>query len=97
MVCCYELFLLAGSGDYQPPRERSSEADGEMRDRLFDSWSHMMLETGFCKKDKLEHMMMGLRRIFSRGKLTENDAKILLGVAHQSRWVADELKRKSSE
>ncbi len=97
MVCCYELFLLAGSGDYQPPRERSSEANGEMRDRLFDSWSHMMLETGFCKPDKLEHMMMGLRRIFSRGKLTKNDAKILLGIARQSRWVANELKRKSAE
>ena len=97
MVCCYELFLLAGSGDYQPPRERSSEANGEMRDRLFDSWSHMILETGFCKKDKLEHMMMGLRRIFSRGKLTENDTKILLGVARQSRWVAGELKRQSPE
>jgi len=97
MVCCYELFLLAGSGDYQPPRERSSEANGEMRDRLFDSWSHMMLETGFCKLDKLEHMMLGLRRIFSRGKLTENDTKILLGIAHQSRWVAKELKRKSAE
>ena len=93
MVCCYELFLLAGSGDYQPPRERSSEANGEMRDRLFDSWSHMMLETGFCKEDKLEHMMMGLRRIFSRGKLTENDTKILLGIARQSRWVASQLKK----
>ncbi len=93
MVCCYELFLLAGSGDYQPPRERSTEANGEMRDRLFDSWSHMMLETGFCKEDKLEHMMMGLRRIFSRGKLTENDTKILLGIARQSRWVASQLKK----
>jgi len=93
MVCCYELFLLAGSGDYQPPRERSTEANGEIRDRLFDSWSHMMLETGFCKEDKLEHMMMGLRRIFSRGKLTKNDAKILLGVARQSRWVASQLKK----
>jgi len=56
-----------------------------------------MLETGFCKEDKLEHMMMGLRRIFSRGKLTENDTKILLGVARQSRWVAGELKRQSPE
>ena len=93
MVCCYELFLLAGSGDYQPPRERSSEASGTMRDRLFDSWSHMMLETGFCEPEKLEHMMMGLRRIFSRGKLTENDARILLGIARQSRWVAAELKK----
>lgn len=93
MVCCYELFLLAGCSDYQPPRERSAEANGEMRDRLFEAWSRMMLDTGFCKADKLEHMMMGLRRIFSRGKLTDNDVKILLGLARQSSWVAGRLKK----
>ena len=52
-----------------------------------------MLETEFCEKEKLDHMMLGLRRIFSRGKLTENDAKILLGLAKQSRWAAAELAR----
>jgi len=93
MVCCYELFLLAGGGDYQPPRERSTEANGEMRDRLFETWSDMMLETGFCKEDKLEHMMMGLRRIFSRGKLTDNDTKILLGLAKQTLWVTEQWKK----
>lgn len=93
MVCCYELFLLAGSGDYNPPRERSSEATGHMRDLLFETWSQMMIQTEFCKPDKLEHMMLGLRRIFSRGKLTDNDVKILLGVAKQSLWVAGELDR----
>ena len=93
MVCCYEIFLLAGSGDYQPPRERSAEANGEMRDRLYGSWSQMMLETGFCELQKLEHMMLGLRRIFSRGKLTENDVKILLGIARQTRWVVTQWKK----
>jgi len=93
MICCYELFLLAGSGDYKPPRESSPEATGRMRELLFDSWSRMMLETGFCEKEKLDHMMLGLRRIFNRGKLTDNDVKILLGIARQSRWVAAELEK----
>ncbi|MGE4489755.1 MAG: RNA methyltransferase [Kiritimatiellales bacterium] len=93
MVCCYELFQLAGSPSYTPPEEGSPEADGAMRERLFDAWQHMMIETGFCEQEKLDHMMLGLRRIFSRGKLTENDAKILLGLARQSRWVAAELKK----
>lgn len=96
MVCCYELFLLVESDEYRPPRERSSEATGEMRDRLYDHWSHMMLESGFCEPQKLEHMMLGLRRIFSRGKLTDNDVKILLGIARQTRWVAAELKKSKS-
>jgi len=93
MVCCYELFMLASGPSYEPPRERSSEASGALRERLFESWSQMMLETEFCEEEKLGHMMFGLRRIFSRGKLTDNDAKILLGLARQSRWVAKELKK----
>ena len=95
MICCYELFLLAGAGDYQPPEERSPEADSAMRERLFETWRAMMLETGFCEEEKLDHMMMGLRRIFSRGKLTGNDVRILHGLARQSRWVAEELRRVS--
>jgi tRNA/rRNA methyltransferase len=93
MVCCYEIFLLADDSSYQPPQEVSSEANGAMRERLYAAWSAMMLETGFCEIEKLDHMMLGLRRIFSRGKLTENDIKILLGLAKQSRWVAGELEK----
>ena len=93
MVCCYELFLLANNPSYEPPTEISPEADGAMRKRLYEAWSAMMLETGFCEIEKLDHMMLGLRRIFSRGKLTDNDVKILLGLAKQSRWVAAELKK----
>lgn len=96
MVCCYELFLLANNPSYAPPEECSPEADGRMRERLYEAWQDMMLETGFCEKEKLDHMMLGLRRIFSRGKLTENDIKILLGLAKQSRWTAQELKRRKS-
>jgi tRNA/rRNA methyltransferase len=94
MVCCYELFLLANNPSYAPPAEVSPEADGAMRERLYAAWSAMMLETGFCEPEKLEHMMLGLRRIFSRGKLTDNDVKILLGLAKQSRWVAAQLAKK---
>lgn len=95
MVCCYELFLLANNPSYEPPTEISPEANGAMRERLYAAWSAMMLETGFCEIEKLNHMMLGLRRIFSRGKLTDNDVKILLGLARQSRWVAGELKKKN--
>jgi len=94
MVCCYELFLLANDASYKPPEEGSPEADGKMRERLYEAWSDMMLETGFCEIEKLEHMMLGLRRILSRGKLTDNDVKILLGLAKQSRWCAAQLPKK---
>ena len=96
MVCCYEIFLLANDASYKPPEECSPEADGKMRERLYEAWSSMMLETGFCEIEKLDHMMLGLRRILSRGKLTENDLKILLGLAKQSRWCAAQLQKEKN-
>ena len=39
-------------------------------------------------------MMMGLRRILSRGTLTENDVKILMGIARQSQWAAQNVSGK---
>ncbi|MCC7299622.1 MAG: RNA methyltransferase [Verrucomicrobia bacterium] len=93
MVCCYEIFLLANNPSYEAPAECSPEADGAMRERLYAAWSALMLETGFCEPEKLDHMMLGLRRIFSRGKLTDNDVKILLGLAKQSRWAASMKER----
>ena len=97
MVCCYEIFLLAGDPSYRPPEERSPEADVEMRERVYARWQEMMIETGFCQPQKLEHMMLGLRRIFSRGKLTDNDARILLGLAQQSLWVCDQWEKNKNE
>ncbi len=93
MICCYEIFLLSGDTSYQPPRERSPEASVEMRERVYERWEEMMIATEFCQPQKLEHMMLGLRRIFSRGKLTDNDARILLGLARQSLWVVDQWQK----
>ncbi len=93
MVCCYEIFLLAGDPSYRPPEERSPETSVEMRERVYARWEEMMIETECCQPQKLEHMMLGLRRIFSRGKLTDNDARILLGLAQQSLWVCNQWEK----
>ena len=91
MVCCYEIFVA--SGTFQPSEEKAEEANSELRERMFDVWREMMLKTEFTHEQKLEHMMMGLRRIFSRGKLTVPDVKILMGLAKQSIWVSDQWKK----
>lgn len=90
-VCCYELFCAAGL--FQSAEEKAEEADSELRERMFAMWREMMVETDFVHDQKLDHMMMGLRRIFNRGKLTVPDCKILMGLAKQSIWVADRWKR----
>jgi len=90
-VCCYELFVT--SGTFLPSEETADEADSALRERMFDTWREMMIETEFTHDQKLEHMMMGLRRIFTRGKLTVPDCKILMGLAKQSLWVTNQWRK----
>lgn len=87
MICCYELFTA--SGQYVPPVERSEEAPSLVREQMFALWREALLKLGFMKEDKALHMMLGLRRVLSRGKLTRNDVKIMMGIARQAMWAAD--------
>ena len=91
MICCYELYVAAGV--FEGSREKTPEASSAIRERMFALWREALLDTGFMKEDKADHMMMGLRRILSRGSLSEADAKILMGIARQSQWCARELAR----
>ena len=91
MLCCYEIFK--NNGSFILPTEKVEEANSDLRERMFDLWRQMMIETEFTHEQKVDHMMMGLRRIFSRGKLTIPDAKILMGLARQSLWVVSEWKK----
>jgi tRNA/rRNA methyltransferase len=87
LVCGYELYLASGA--FEPPQERHPEAAAAMRERLYVMWEEMLYRTGFFDVKKSEHMMMAVRRIFSRGKLSEADANILMGVARQTLWCID--------
>jgi tRNA/rRNA methyltransferase len=86
MICCYELYVAAGC--YVPPEEKTPEAPSHLRERMFGMWRETLLRIGFMQDDKADHMMMGLRRILSRGRLTIDDVKILMGIARQADWAA---------
>ena len=90
MLCCYELYLA--SSQYQPPQEFHPEAPVVMRERLFDLWRQMLLDVKFCDDVKIDHMMMGFRRIFGRGYLSEADVNILMGLARQASWCAERMR-----
>jgi tRNA C32,U32 (ribose-2'-O)-methylase TrmJ len=60
---------------------------------MFDLWRKTLLEIGFMKEDKADHMMLGLRRILSRGKLSGDDVKIMMGIAKQAAWAAGKGKK----
>ncbi len=86
MVCCYEVFVAAE--EFVPPEEKSVEAPSEVRERMFEIWKQTLFDIGFFKEDKSRHMMMGLRRVLSRGPLTTDDARIMMGIAKQAQWAA---------
>ncbi|MDY0145444.1 MAG: RNA methyltransferase [Kiritimatiellia bacterium] len=86
MICAYELFVA--SGTFEPPEERSPECPSAMRETMFGKWRQALLDIGFMTSDTADHMMLGLRRILSRGTLTEKDVQILLGMAAQTQWAA---------
>jgi len=84
MVCCYELFLA--TGHFQPAGEHHPEAPSVMRERMYTMWDDMLKDIGFYEDEKADHMMMAMRRIFSRGKLSVADVNILMGICRQAKW-----------
>lgn len=92
MVVASELFNA--SGTFEPPQERSEECPSAMREAMFAKWRQALLAIGFMSADTADHMMLGIRRILSRGPLTEKDVQILLGMASQTQWAANQLPKK---
>ena len=84
MVCCYEVFVA--SGTFEAPLEKSPECLTKTREHMFTMWREMLLDIGFMNDEKSDHMMLGLRRIFSRTPLTTDDVNILMGIARQMAW-----------
>lgn len=86
LLCACELFVAADI--YEPPQEKSDDAPSELRERMFALWRQALMDVGFMRDDKADHMMLGLRRILGRGRLTTDDVHILMGIARQSSWAA---------
>ncbi len=87
LICAYELFTAAGS--YEAPVEKSPAATAAQKAKLMEMWRAMLLRIGFMNDEKADHMMQGVQRIFSRGVKTDADTRILMGVARQAEWAAD--------
>jgi tRNA/rRNA methyltransferase len=95
MVCCYELFLA--TGHFQPTGEHHPEAPSKMRERMYSMWDEMLSQIGFYEDEKSEHMMMAMRRIFSRGKLSVADVNILMGICRQAKWKIEHSGKKGPQ
>lgn len=91
LICCYEIFVAFGT--FVPQTEKSPDAPSALRERMFEIWRDSLLEIGFMRGDKADHMMMGVRRILSRGRLTVDDVNIMMGIARQAVWAARKGRR----
>jgi len=87
MVACHEIYIASGQFE-NAAYEWTPEAPSHLRERMFELWREALLEIDFMEEEKAGHMMMGLRRILSRGPLSGNDVKILMGIARQTQWAA---------
>lgn len=92
MVVAHELYVA--SGQFSPGEEKTPPADHRFLERMFACWDQAMQDIEFCEDAKREHMMLGLRRVLTRGTLSENDVKIMMGLARQASWAAKHLPRK---
>lgn len=95
MICAYELYVLSGA--FEPQGERSPDAPSHLRERMYTMWRKALIEIGFMEEPKADHMMLGLRRILSRGQMTEADVKILMGIARQINWYAQSKEAPASQ
>ena len=86
LICCYELFVAMDA--YEPPVEKSVPAVAARKNRMMSIWREMLLQIGFMKEEKADHMMQGIQRIFSRGVYSDDDVSIMMGVARQTEWAA---------
>lgn len=86
LIVAYELYTATGTY-VSPVEEAVSLASQATKEALMRKWRQAMLDVGFMDEQKAEHMMQGFQRIFSRGVKTDPDARIMLGVAHQTSWA----------
>lgn len=95
LICLYELFLVGG--DFVPTMEKSDAARLDRRERMTAMWRELLLNAGFMDNENADHMMQGIRRIFTRGAWSIDDVNILMGVARQCAWAQAQARSGSGD
>jgi tRNA/rRNA methyltransferase len=90
MVCCYELFVAAHTG--QPDAARTATrpapvlATAQRVALMFRRLQAAFLSIGFLHPDNPDHIMYAFRRMLGRAQMEERDVRILLALARQIEW-----------
>lgn len=92
-ICLYEL---ARSWREIPPRERPANeelATIELQELTFRNLQDALEEIHFLYGDKAHALMHAVRHLLGKARLTEMEAKVLLGLARQIRWFVANHKK----
>ena len=92
-ICLYELWRVR-SEPRTPVPEETQWAPFAMQEQMFDRLREALEAIHFLYGDKAGPLMHGLRHLLGRARLTEMEVKLLLGLARQMQWVANELQAK---
>lgn len=86
MIIAYEWFI---AGDVQVETTDEDLADGALVARLMDKFRDSLSRIGYLNPQKPDHLLMALRGVFGKARLTTQEAKTLMGLAQQIRKFAD--------
>ncbi len=86
MIIAYEWFIASGAPVDSPDEDL---ADGALMARLMDKFRDSLSRIGYLNPQKPDHLLMALRGVFGKARLTTQEAKTLMGLAQQIRKFAD--------
>jgi tRNA/rRNA methyltransferase len=58
------------------------------REAMYSHLQEALLTIGFLKEDSTEVIMRRIRRMLGRAGLSENEVRVMRGIAHQTLWAA---------
>ncbi len=79
---------LHRAGLPRDPGEEEPIACDQAREAMYRHLEQALHTIGFLKRDSREVVMRRIRRMFGRADLSENEVRIVRGIAHQTLWAA---------
>lgn len=92
-ICLYELRMAVL--DSLPPPSHEPVASFAMQERMFEDLKDALTQIHYLFGPKADSLMHGIRHLLGRAQPTEMEVKLLLGLARQIRWFAEQGHPKS--
>lgn len=91
-VCLYEwhrqVRLRFRAGGLMPTSASEPPADHAMQERMFAQLREGLEAIHFLYGERADTLMHGVRQLLGRAKPTEQEVRILFGLARQLKWIA---------